>query len=192
MSLHVAAHAPSIHDSIPPSYFPCLDSRPGMQGAWQSTEVSFRDVNWLRAFCQDKHVSSLSVFQAAWALVLQCYLGNPKLCFACESSVLAEDAGENLGADDFVGICQADIGERTSALDIMKGPCLQKTQCSIGERGTDSRAFPINTSLVLRKVRQQAWTGMDGIATRDHTSIGLDNVRIVKVQSCCVCEVQFY
>lgn len=177
--LRLEADTSELHESLPPSYFPCLDARPGIKGALQSTEVSFRDINRLRSFCRNNYVSSLSVFHAAWALVLRCYLGNLSVCFACKSSQLAENGEEKLAINHFDDVCQVEVGDATTILDILKKFCKSQqaeTQSSIYEPSRGSDVLPMNTSLVYREVGQQDWSGMGGLAVQEYASTSLINV----------------
>ncbi len=40
----------------------------------------------LQPYCTSNEVSTLAVFQTAWAFVLRCYLDNPSVCFIYSSS----------------------------------------------------------------------------------------------------------
>ena len=143
------------HNDLPHSYFPCLDSRPGQNTAWQSNEVPFRDAVRVHSFCREHHVSSLSIFQAAWAIVLRCYLGSPSVCFASNSSETAEDANSAT-----VGICQVEFAGASSMLNVVKGmntkyfpspsqpSRIQSTLCGLSDA---PNTMPINTSLSHRE-----------------------------------------
>ena len=145
-------------EDLPQSYFPCLDSRPGTSRAWQSTEVPFRDAVRLRKFCEQYNASSLSVFQAAWALVLRCYLGNPSVCFVCSSS-------ENYEAEVISGVAPStsvhhvDFGATTSLLDVLKGAHTIHLQPSSHQSSIGHNILPINTTLVYREATKRDWYG---------------------------------
>lgn len=81
-TLHLVNNDASNHGELPHSYFPCLDSRSGASNTWQASELPLKDVNLLRAICQRNGISPSSFIQAAWALVLQCYVGDLNVCFA--------------------------------------------------------------------------------------------------------------
>lgn len=143
------------HNDLPPSYFPCLDSRPGQNKAWQSNEVPYKDAVRVQSFCREHHVSSLSIFQTAWAMVLRCYLGSPSVCFTSNSSKLAEI--ENSAT---VSVCQMEFAETTSMLDVLKAVHSEylsspsqplQTKSSIHEKPDVPDILPMNTSLVHRE-----------------------------------------
>ena len=143
------------HSRLPHSYFPCLDSRPGKNGAWQSGEVPFHDAARVQSFCREHNLSSTSFFQAAWAMVLRCYLGGPSVCFASDSSEMAEDASSAT-----VSVCQIDFNEMMSVLDVMRGMDLKhlpspsqpsQTQSSVHGEPRTPGVLPMNTSLVYRE-----------------------------------------
>lgn len=152
--LHPQVGDTEYHNDLPHSYFPCLDPRPGQNGAWQSTEVPFKDVLRLQSFCREHNVSCLSLFQAAWALVLRCYLGSPSVCFASDSSDMAEDANGTT-----VSVCRIAFSETSSILDILKGlytKCFPSSsepslQSSVHAQPDVLDSLPMNTSLVYRE-----------------------------------------
>ena len=143
------------HNDLPHSSFPCLDTRPGQNRAWQSCEVPFKDAVRVQSFCREHHVSFLSFFQTAWAMVLRCYLGSPSVCFTSSSSNRAEAANSAT-----VNVCQMEFAETTSTLDALKAvhtrslsspsPPLQ-TQSWIHEQPDIPDILPMNTSLVHRE-----------------------------------------
>lgn len=166
------------HNDLPHSYFPCLDSRSGQQRSWQSIEVPFKDAVCVQSFCREHNVSSLSIFQAAWAMVLRCYLGSPSVCFASNSSEIAKDANRAT-----VSVCQMEFAEATSMLDVLKGmhtKCLSspsqpwQTQSSIRERPDVQDILPMNTSLVYR---EDGWSTMHRLAVPENALRDLNNVR---------------
>lgn len=153
--LHPQVRNTEDHNHLPHSYFPCLDSRPGQNRAWQSNEVPFKDAVRVQSFCREHNVSSLSIFQAAWAMVLRCYLGSPSVCFASNSSEIAEDANSAT-----VSLCRMEFTETTSVLDVLKGVYTKyfpspsqpsQTQSSNHEQPDLLDILPINTSLVHRE-----------------------------------------
>ena len=143
------------HNHLPHSYFPCLDSRPGQNRAWQSTEVPYKDAVRVQSFCKEHDVSSLSIFQAAWAMVLRCYLGSPSVCFTSKSSKTA-----GLANSATVRVCQMDFAETTSMLDVLKA--IHTKDLSSPSQPLQTRSpthgqpdipdiLPMNTSLVHRE-----------------------------------------
>lgn len=177
---------------LSPSYFPCLDSRPGVRGAWQSVEVSFRDLSRLRSFGNEHGVSSLSVFKAAWALVLRCYLGESNVCFACISSSSASSGDMKIESKPSIGICRVEVGEAQSILDVLKKTLMEKALFSFPERSNGSKSPPINTSLVLQELHQQDWSGLGGLATHFHDSRSSDNVHICNASPTLTLHIGFY
>ena len=100
-------------------------------------------------------MSSLSIFQTAWAIVLRCYLGSPSVCFASNSSEIAEDADSAI-----VGICQVEFAGASSMLNVVKGMNTKyfpspdrtlQTQSTLYERSDAPNIMPINTSLAYRE-----------------------------------------
>ena len=69
----------SVH--LPPSFFPCLDSKPVSTGTLQSVEVPVQDIARFNAACRDYDIEPLDVFCTAWALVLRSYLGVDSVCY---------------------------------------------------------------------------------------------------------------
>lgn len=69
-----------------PCLFPNLDSTSPCNGRWQSTEVPFRDIARLHSFGKEHKVSSLTVLQLAWALVLRSYVEGESVYFGCNVS----------------------------------------------------------------------------------------------------------
>lgn len=176
---------------LPPSNFPCLDASPGASTLWQSTEIPFRNVILLQSFCTQYNVSSFSVWQAAWALVLRCYLGNPSVCFACEVSKGPAGIEKSMLPNMVDGlICKADIEAKVSAIDLLNRmrvikhnsssqsaraplhPSLQFSGCS---------APPANTLLLFHEHERQDrleeqgregmnWTDRSVLDVRFHSS----------------------
>lgn len=175
------------HPDLLPSYFPCLDARPGTNRDWQSVEVSFRDTARLRSVCKDNDVSTISVFQAAWAMVLRCYLGNASVCFASYSSTIAEEVDNFWEPHLDLSICQIDFASAFSVSDLFKGvltrhlrssPQPQKSPSSVYE-SHHSDILPINTYLVYREDRDGDWSAMDRPAIRNYTSSGFEESEII-------------
>ena len=166
------------HNDLPHSYFPCLDSRPGQNRAWQSNEVPFKDAVRVQSFCREHHVSALSFFQAAWAMVLRCYLGSPSVCFTSNSSNRAEIANSAT-----VSVCQMEFAETTSMLDVLKAvhtkylssPSSQpwQIQACIHEQPNIPNILPMNTSLVYR---EDSRSMMDTLAIPEHALRDLNKV----------------
>ena len=164
------------HNDLPHSYFPCLDSRPGQNGAWQSTEVPFKDAVRVQLFCREHNVSCLSLFQAAWAVVLRCYLGSPSVCFASDSSEMAEDANGTT-----VSVCRMEFTETSSILDLLKrvytkcfpSPSEPSLQSSVHAQPDVLDSLPMNTSLVYREDNRSM---LHRPAIAEYTLRGLKNV----------------
>ena len=165
------------HNDLPHTYFPCLDSRPGQNRAWQSNEVPFKDAVRVQSFCREHHVSSLSFFQAAWAMVLRCYLSSSSVCFTSNSSKIAETANSAT-----VSICQMEFAETTSMLDVLKAvhtkylsssPQPLQTHSWIHKQPGIPYILPMNTSLVHR---EDSRTIMDTLAIPEHALRDLNKV----------------
>lgn len=174
------------HQDLPQSYFPCLDSRAGTNRGFQPTEVPFRDIQRLRSFCTENDVSPLSVFQAAWALVLRCYLGKPSVCFAY-SSCENPDAEEILKSPSSVSVCQVDFGATTSLLDVLRGAHKKHVQfsshaskfhASFHRPSIGPDFLPVNTALVYREEKQRDWSGVVRPVNEHYANNGLNKVRI--------------
>lgn len=166
---------------LPNSYFPCLDSRPGKNSNWQSNEVPFKDSTRLQSFCKEQDVSSLSVFQAAWALVLRCYLGTPSVCFASESIEETGDAEQISRPQPIVDICLVELGQATSIRDVLNGAHTKyvrssKAKPSMYERCSVPDALPMNTSLVVRGADSRDWSGAVRPAIHSCRIIGRNDV----------------
>ena len=153
----------------PASFFPCLDSKPGSSGEWQSAEVPFRDVVGLHTFCTEHKVSPLAIFQTAWALVLRCYLANSSVCFAC-SLIDEMNVVERIAEiEDFyqnTSNCCAELEDSMLILDLLRA---MHINC-INSQPNSSKPFiptdtelnrpvtnPFNTSLLYRRVKSQNW-----------------------------------
>lgn len=165
------------HNDLPHSYFPCLDSKPGQDRAWQSSEVPFKDADRVQSFCREHHVSSLSFFQAAWAMVLRCYLGSPSVCFTSNSSNIAE-----LANSATVSVCQMEFAETTSMLGVLKAVHTKylsspsqslQTQSRIHEQPDIPDNLPMNTSLVHR---EDSRSMMHTLAIPEHALRDLNKV----------------
>ena len=169
---------------LQPSYFPDLDARPGTNRNWQSVEVPFRDTARLRSFCKKNDVSAISVFQAAWAMVLRCYLGNASVCFASYSSNVSEEVDSFWEPHLDLSICQIDFASAFSVSDLLKrvwtrhlrsSPQPQESPSSVYEPH-HSDVLPVNTCLVYREDGDGDWSAMDRPAIRNYTSGGFEEV----------------
>ena len=183
--LHLIVSDAEDLDDLPLSHFPCLDSRPGTDRIWQSTEVSFKDVVRLRSFCRENDVSFQSVFQAAWALVLRCYLGNSAVCFAYNSSETPEDADKHSNPNPNITVCRVEFGAGASILDVLKEVDTKrfrsssqpsKIHSSVHQQSSGPQILPINTSLVYREEKQRYFCGVDRPAIQTYAGSGLSNV----------------
>ena len=153
---------------LPISLFPCLDSKPGSNSSWQSTEVPFKDVDILQSYCTRNEVSALAVFQTAWALVLRCYLNNSSVCFVYSLSQ-SKDRRDNGAMPPHLGVCQVDFETGIPLFDILKRASMQcseipsrpsKAHPFIGEQSDTLKTLPMNTSLVYRGENQQNGSGV--------------------------------
>ncbi|KAI4086061.1 MAG: hypothetical protein LQ344_007876 [Seirophora lacunosa] len=161
---------------LPPSIFPCLDARPGRSQRWQSIEIPFKDSLALTAFCSQNHVSSHAVLQAAWALVLRCYIGNPSVCFACS---IVEEAAMPSSVD---GICKADIDGDLSALELIKGMKTRRFRClaqseALAPPPRTLDVHPANTLLLFQESEEQEWQEDDRREAAGWDDNGLVDVR---------------
>ncbi|KAI4201641.1 MAG: hypothetical protein LQ350_003120 [Teloschistes chrysophthalmus] len=167
-TLLLESHGEIVHHlpDLPPTIFPCLDARPGLGQCWQSSEISFNDINLLRAYCRQYDLSSLAVLQAAWALVLRCYTGNPSPCFACEVSEEATDASMSSAPNAISKFCTAEIGGEMRVLELVKG--MSMSACKLPSQSLKAQSFPtmqpspsgvlpVNTLLNFRDKKEQDW-----------------------------------
>ncbi|KAL8785677.1 MAG: hypothetical protein Q9213_003236 [Squamulea squamosa] len=165
--LHLKADdVPKDQIFLPPSYLPCLDATPGADCSWQVTEVPFKDVVGLRSFGSRHEVSSASVLQAAWALVLRCYIGNPLVCFACNFSGDTANGHATTTPDTVEDICMAEIEAGMPVMELVKQiakhcskvyPPLIQSQpyCALGTQLYNR--VHVNTRLRFRDESSQAW-----------------------------------
>lgn len=153
---------------LPPSYFPCLDARQATSKSWQSVEVPFGDINRLRSFCDEHDVPTTSVFQAAWALVLRCYLGNASVCFASRSSSTADEMRRLPEVNPDICVCQIDFQAVSSMADIFRvimsrplsPPRIYRSPLAVNET-TLPVNLPLNTFLSCRQDESQDWSFAD-------------------------------
>ena len=169
---------------FPLSLFPCLDSRPGSNTSWQSTEVPFKDVDNLQSYCTRHEVSALAVFQTAWAFVLRCYLNNPSVCFIYSSSERRSGTDNALRSPDR-SVCQIDFEAGIPVLDILKRASMQcfgipsralKSHSFIGGQSNNLETVSMNTSLVYREENQRDWSGVVRSTIKNEASASLINV----------------
>ena len=170
---------------FPLSLFPCLDSRPGSDSNWQSTEVPFKDVDSLQSYCARNEVSTLAVFQIAWAFVLRCYLNESSVCFIYTSSKSKEGLDNALISPPHLGACQVDFEAEIPVFDILKRASMQcsgvparplKSHPLMGAHSNSLETFPMNTSLVYREENQKHWSGVVRPIITDEASASLINV----------------
>lgn len=168
---------------LPPSIFPCLDARPGRGQSWQSVEVPFEDALSLTSYCHQNHVSSLAVLQAAWALVLRCYIGNASVCFASrtvERPAMSSKSSTESSADT---ICKVDIDGELSALELIKGTRTIKHRSHPQLEGLSPARQPetpehlVNTMLLFQESEEQDWQGDDRQDPAEWADRGLVDVR---------------
>lgn len=170
---------------FPLSIFPCLESRPGSNSNWQSTEVPFKDVDSLQSYCTRNEVSALAVFQTAWALVLRCYLNNSSVCFIYSSSKGKDGPDNAVMSPPHLGVCQVDLEAGIPVFDILKRANMQcsgissrplKSHPFIGEQSNTLETLSMNTSLVYREENQQNWSGVVRSTIKNEASANLINV----------------
>ncbi|KAL8870782.1 MAG: hypothetical protein Q9174_003249 [Haloplaca sp. 1 TL-2023] len=150
---------------LPPSIFPGLDSRPGEGEQWQSTHIPFRDAVTLHAFCAQNDISAQSVVQAAWALLLRCYIGNPSVCFACSSIEIASNDEGSAASETTAGVCTTVVGGDQPVIDIIRGLKCRKYDAGLRLRtGPDApkslgheKVLPANTALAFRHDQNRDW-----------------------------------
>ena len=171
-SLHLTEGDLEDIQRFPPSYLPCLDARSGRNGHWQSTEVPFKDIASLRSFCDRYRVSPLSVLQAAWALVLRCYIGDPYICFVCFSSTKAAGTIHREFSDTFEGVCEAHWDGEMSVLEFLRAVSTRdgrkvsqalKTSLSLPSgQPQNLELVPANTGIVFQEDSVEEWVEIDG------------------------------
>ena len=173
------------HKDLPQTYFPCLDSRSGSNTTWQAAEVPFKDIIGLRSFCKELDVSHLSVFQAAWALVLRCYLGNPSVCFAYSSSLNPEETNKVSRSHPSTRVCHVEFEKTTSLLDVLKETFKKSVQALCQPSKIQSSRYqqpigpvnlPTNTVLVYREENQRDWSRVVRPLVQNGAGNGLNNV----------------
>ena len=175
-----------VNPDLPPSYFPCLDARPGTKRSWRSVEVPFRDINRLRFFCEENRISALTVFQTAWSLVLRCYLGDPSVCFAYKSCNRAEDAESSLKLNPGISICQVDFRAANFISDVLRGvvtrylqsPFQQPNSPSSFREAEHSDKPSLNSCLAYRDDGIQGWSALHRPVTWVCIDNGFQEVRI--------------
>ncbi|KAL9600221.1 MAG: hypothetical protein Q9179_003287 [Wetmoreana sp. 5 TL-2023] len=187
-TIHLRAEEVKESHDLPPSIFPCLDARPGGSRIWQATEVPFRDIDRIRAFASQYQVSSLSILQAAWALVIGRYIGNPSVCFACGSSVIAAYDAEISLSDTVDSVCEVDVDGEALVIDLVKGlktrvyharsqPLTssllshQHSQCPV--------ELPANTCLLFRDEKDRNWLDNGESAATNWDGDGSVNAQVV-------------
>ena len=170
---------------FPLSLFPCLDSRPGSNSNWQSTEVPFKDVDSLQSYCTRNEVSALAVFQTAWAFVLRCYLNNSSVGFVYSSSKRENGAENALRSPSNRSVCQVDFEAGIPVFDILRRASMQcigipsrplKSQPFIDEQSNNLETLSVNTSLVYREESQQDWSGVVRSTIKNEASASPINV----------------
>ena len=150
--------------NLPPSIFPCLDARPGASKEWQSTHIPFRDVVTLHAFCARNNLSAQSIMQAAWALLLQCYVGNPSVCFACPSVKVASNHGDSTAPETTAGVCKAEVRGDRPVIELIKGLRCRRYDAGLhlctghdAPNSFEQEALPANTALAFRYDQDRDW-----------------------------------
>ena len=177
---HLTNSVTSTEKDLPYSIFPCLDSRPGAGKTWQETEVPFKDISLLQTRCQHPEIDSISVFKAAWALVLKCYLGNLHVSFAYDCIRDSDDRGKLDHSASNVSWGEARLDQCTTSLELLRHlhtrdewPPLHSADET---HGPDSRRLesPANTCLLHRKTNHGAWTGLEGSRLLQYMDHGHD------------------
>ncbi|KAL9124403.1 MAG: hypothetical protein Q9217_006262, partial [Psora testacea] len=184
--LDLANSVISTENDLPHSYFPCLDSRPGASKTWQGTEVPFKDISLLQMRCQHQNVDSVSVFQAAWALVLKCYLGDPHVSFAFDCIRDCDDPSKLDHLTSTISWGEARLDQCTTSLGLLRHVHTRNEWLpphSAGGPvgyGPDSRRLgsPANTCLLYRKTNQEVWTGLEESTLQQYVDQGL-NFKII-------------
>ena len=175
------------HDLLPQSYFPCLDSRPGTNRAWQSVEVPYKDVARLHLSCRQNNVSPTAIFQSAWALVLRYYLGTHSVCFGCITSQKFENVEGLLTPPQRMSICKIDFVSGASIQDILETASTNgfrvlhqtwKTQASILEQPSATDTLPANTALLYQENYRRKGPGPVRITFQDCAGSVHGNVRV--------------
>lgn len=140
-------------------------------GWWNATEVPFKDAVCVKSFCSQHEVSSRSVLQLAWALVLRCYVGNLSVCFACRH---LEGTGTTLdptAVNPAGGICKIDVEAETPLIGLLKEIEKQSSRAHFPRTkaptfstndGRSPQGIPANTGLLLREDSSQDWPDMNG------------------------------
>lgn len=178
--LHLTNSVTSTEKDLPYSIFPCLDSRPGAGKTWHETEVPFKDISLLQTRCQHQNIDSISVFKAAWALVLKCYLGNLHVSFAFDCVRDCDDQSKLDHLASNVSLSEARLDQCTTSLELLKHlhtrdewPPLHSAD---GPHGPDSRRLesPVNTCLLYRTTKQGAWTGLEESMLLQYMDKGYD------------------
>lgn len=179
---HLTHGAGSWDGDLPHSYFPCLDSRPGAGKTWQGTEVPYNDINLLHARCKHHSIDPVSVFQAAWALVLNCYLGDQHVCFAFDCIQERHHTNKFDQSNSSISWGQAHLGQCTTSLDLLRHVHIRSKRLlphsanAFVGYGSDSRRLklPANTCLLYRKSNQEVWLGLEESTLEQRVDQGYD------------------
>ena len=159
-----AEDAEDVQELLPPSYLPCLDAKPGANGSWQSAEIPFKDGVRLKSFCIQQKVSSCSILQLAWALVLRCYVGNPSVCFACHTSEGTGNTFDSTASKPDGVICNIIVEAVTPLTEMLKEvekqsskahPTWRKTHTFSTNDGRSPQGVPADTGLLFREDSSQ-------------------------------------
>ena len=165
---------------LPYSYFPCLDSRPGAGKTWHETEVPFKDISLLETRCQHQNIDSVSVFQAAWALLLKYYLGNLHVSFAFDCIQKCDDPSKLDHLASNVSWGEARFDQCTTSSELLRHFHTRDEQLRLhlpdepqvpDSRGVESRA---NTCLLYRQANQGVWTGLEESLLQHYFHRGYD------------------
>ncbi|KAL8829965.1 MAG: hypothetical protein Q9170_005952 [Blastenia crenularia] len=163
---------------LPPTHFPCLDAKPGTNPSWQSTEIPFRHFTALQSFCDQYKVSSSSVLQTAWALLLRSYVGNPSVCFACQVHEAAAGTGKLLLQEPVDGICKVEIDGEVPAMELVKTTRVTRSSFS-PYQSSYLDTLPANTLLLLREDKEHDWLSVEGRECRDRGSQRLNDPQVI-------------
>ena len=154
---------------LPYSYFPCLDSRRGAGKNWQGTEVPYKDINLLQARCKHHNIDPASVFQAAWALVLKCYIGDPHVCFAFGCLRECDRISKFNHSNSSLSWGEARLSQCKTSLELLRHVQTRSKRlfpdpadAPVGY-GPDSRILklPANTCLLYRESNQEVSLGLE-------------------------------
>jgi amino acid adenylation domain-containing protein/non-ribosomal peptide synthase protein (TIGR01720 family) len=129
---------------LEPCFFPRLEVSSEVKREQQSMRSIFSpgEAKKLLEFCEKENFTISTLFQLAWAIVLQSYVGTDDVCFGYLVSgrdVLLSGIEDLVGAFSNMLICRADLSKMnsvSSALESMQTDVLMSLEhefCSLGE-----------------------------------------------------------